>query len=89
MIRYAATTSLELGLHRDRPAEERNRSPTLHSRDVFSCVYDLDRRCSFFASLPWTLHHKDIDSNVLSLVMSYPLVRFLIFYLYRQKSQLT
>lgn len=68
MIRLASTTSLELGLHREKPAEERDRIQTLQSRDIFSCVYDLDRRCSFFANLPWTLHHKDIDPDAVSLV---------------------
>ena len=68
MIRFAATASLELGLHKEKPAEERGKVLTLQLCDLFSCVYDLDRRCSFFASLPWTLHHKDIDASVLSLV---------------------
>ena len=68
MIGFAATTSLELGLHRENPSGKRDQTQAFESCKIFPCVYDLDKRCSFFANLPWTLHDKDIDANVMSLV---------------------
>ncbi|KAB5581283.1 hypothetical protein GE09DRAFT_1085775 [Coniochaeta sp. 2T2.1] len=72
MIGFAATTSLELGLHRENPSEKRDQAQAFQSCKIFPCVYDLDKRCSFFANLPWTLHDKDIDANVMSLDGQHP-----------------
>ncbi|KAF7528224.1 hypothetical protein G7054_g10222 [Neopestalotiopsis clavispora] len=67
MIGLAARTSLELGLHTEKPVGNTDQPPRLQNREIFSCVYDLDKRCSFFADLPWTLHYKNIDARVLQL----------------------
>lgn len=72
MIGLAARTSLELGLHTEKPVGNTDQPPRLQNREIFSCVYDLDKRCSFFADLPWTLHYKNIDARVLQLVYSSP-----------------
>ncbi|KAF5010517.1 hypothetical protein FDECE_3334 [Fusarium decemcellulare] len=74
MIGLAARASLELGLHRERSFQGLNHpSSTVNFHKViFSCVYDLDKRCSFFANLPWALHEKDIDVDILALGDRHP-----------------
>ncbi|ETS80205.1 hypothetical protein PFICI_07734 [Pestalotiopsis fici W106-1] len=67
MIGLAARTSLELGLHTEKPVGNTDQPPRLQNREIFSCVYDLDKRCSFFADLPWALHYENIDAKVLNL----------------------
>ncbi|KAH7201144.1 hypothetical protein DER44DRAFT_433778 [Fusarium oxysporum] len=72
MIGFASRACLELGMHKEQP-DEGGVSPDISFHKVlFSCVYDLDKRCSFYSRLPWTLHDKDIDANVLSLDNHHP-----------------
>ncbi|KAH6661746.1 hypothetical protein B0J14DRAFT_663192 [Halenospora varia] len=70
----AVKACLELGLHKERPNETRdNRLPTYDFlQDLFSCVYDLDKRCSFDMGLPSALHDKDIDDWVLNMDGRHP-----------------
>ncbi|RHZ66780.1 Zn(II)2Cys6 transcription factor [Aspergillus thermomutatus] len=69
MIGIAARACLELGLHKYKPNDGKG---TGFGKVLFACVYDLDKRCSFFADLPWTLQDKDIDAGILSPDDNYP-----------------
>jgi hypothetical protein len=73
MSGFAAKACLELGLHKERVVEICDDTPpnAAFLKDIFSCVYDLDKRCSFYTNLPWTLHDKDIDENVFDLVCTF------------------
>ncbi|KAL2849852.1 hypothetical protein BJY01DRAFT_245789 [Aspergillus pseudoustus] len=75
MIGIAARACLELGLHGYKPSEDRGIG---FSKVLFACVYDLDKRCSFFANLPWTLQDKDIDVGVLSPDDKHPFLSAMI-----------
>jgi hypothetical protein len=35
---------------------------------LFACVYRLDRQCSFYSGLPWTLHDREINVSALIIV---------------------
>lgn len=65
-------------MHKDSFFENRNvgSDKAIFQKTLFCCVYDLDKRCSFFANLPWTLHDKDIDESVFDLVHTLALVYF-------------
>jgi hypothetical protein len=76
MIGIAARACLELGLHEYKPTVDKG---TGFSRVLFACVYDLDKRCSFFADLPWTLQDMDIDVGILSPVRSSLTPRLAVF----------
>lgn len=70
MSGWAARACLEAGLHKERlghPSADCFPDGAI-LKDLFSCIYDLDRRCSFFTNLPWVLHDKDIDDGTLDLV---------------------
>ncbi|KAJ6000124.1 hypothetical protein N7481_000533, partial [Penicillium waksmanii] len=65
----AAKLCLEFGLHRERFFED---SQVLQRRitdwkRLFACVYRLDRQCSFYSSLQWTLHDKEINLSALTV----------------------
>lgn len=70
MAGFAAKSCLELGMHKNSFFENLNggSDKRIFLKTLFCCVYDLDKRCSFFANLPWTLHDKAIDENVFKLV---------------------
>lgn len=86
MIGLAARTSLELRLHTEGPVENIDEAPRLRNHEIFSCVYDLDKRCSFFADLRWTLHYKDIDTQVLNVVCPFPCLQLIA---YKNETELT
>ncbi|KAK0122020.1 hypothetical protein ONS95_010285 [Cadophora gregata] len=74
MAGFAAKSCLELGMHKNSFYENQSGGPDkrIFSKTLFCCVYDLDKRCSFFANLPWTLHDKAIDENVFNLESRHP-----------------
>ncbi|CEL11546.1 hypothetical protein ASPCAL14647 [Aspergillus calidoustus] len=59
----AAKLCLELGLHRESFFSDTQLCPDriADCKRLFACVYDLNRRCSFYSGLPWTLHDREID----------------------------
>lgn len=63
-------------MHKDSFFENRNvgSDEAIFLKTLFCCAYDLDKRCSFFANLPWTLHDKAIDENVFNLVRTIAMV---------------
>lgn len=63
-------SALEVGLHKEKFHRDSNRTPE-HSaflKTLMACVVDLDKRCSFMASLPYHLPDREIDDSVLDLV---------------------
>ncbi|KFY86577.1 hypothetical protein V500_07540 [Pseudogymnoascus sp. VKM F-4518 (FW-2643)] len=77
---FAAKSCLELGMHKDSFFENRNvgSDKAIFQKTLFCCVYDLDKRCSFFTNLPWTLHDKDIDESVFDLNSRHPYLSAMI-----------
>lgn len=70
MAGVAAKLCLELGLHRERFFED-TRVPPQRIADwkrLVTCVYRLDRHCSFYSGLPWTLHDEEINVSALAVV---------------------
>ncbi|KAJ9497397.1 hypothetical protein H2202_007201 [Exophiala xenobiotica] len=74
MSGFGAKACLELGLHKESSLDTRDDSlaDKAFLKDIFSCVYDLDKRSSFYTNLPWTLHEKDLDENVFDLNGRHP-----------------
>lgn len=66
----ASKLCLELGLHRERFFEDYQVLPRRIAdwKRLFACVYRLDRHCSFYSGLPWTLHDREINVSALSVV---------------------
>lgn len=66
MSGFAAKACLELGLQQEKSVNDFDESPADLDfvQDLFLCVYNLDKRCSFYANLPWTLVDKDINDNI-------------------------
>ncbi|KAI9039006.1 uncharacterized protein KD926_009990 [Aspergillus affinis] len=69
MAGVAAKLCLELGIHLGRFFNGALVHPDRFTdvKRLFACVYDVDRRCSFYSNLPWTLHDRDIDMSTLRL----------------------
>ncbi|KAL2795243.1 hypothetical protein BJX66DRAFT_337028 [Aspergillus keveii] len=67
----AAKLCLEVGLHRESFFADTQLCPDriADCKRLFACVYDLNRRCSFYSGLPWTLHDSEIDLSILSVVL--------------------
>ncbi|KAH6694792.1 hypothetical protein BKA61DRAFT_584130 [Leptodontidium sp. MPI-SDFR-AT-0119] len=80
MAGFAAKSCLELGMHKNSFFENQNggSDKRIFLKALFCCVYDLDKRCSFFANLPWTLHDKVIDENVFKLNSHHPYLSAMI-----------
>lgn len=74
----AAKLCVELGLHRARSPTNADATTQEERflRILFCCVYDLDNRSSFTASLPSTLHDRDIEDEVFNLVGVCGIVQF-------------
>lgn len=70
IVGFAAKTCLELGMHKawSHSASDEGLANAKTLKTLFCCVYDLDKRCSFFTGLPWTLDDREIDESVLELV---------------------
>ncbi len=70
MAGVAAKICLELGLHRETLFEDTRVSAQriLDWKRLFACVYRLDRHCSFYSGLPWTLHDGEINVSALTVV---------------------
>lgn len=66
----AAKLCLELGLHRETFFEDLKVLPQriVDWKRLFACVYRLDRQCSFYSGLPWTLHDREINVSALTVV---------------------
>ncbi|KAJ6158301.1 hypothetical protein N7485_011127 [Penicillium canescens] len=69
MSGVAARLCLELGLHREKFFEDVKALPQriIDWKRLFACVYRIDRKCSFYSGLPWTLHDRDLDASVLRI----------------------
>ncbi|KAJ6142436.1 hypothetical protein N7471_001889 [Penicillium samsonianum] len=67
MAGVAAKLCLELGLHRERFFQDLKVLPQRITdwKRLFACVYRLDKQCSFYSGLPWTLHDRHIDVSAL------------------------
>lgn len=80
MAGIASKSCIELGMHNNSFYE--GRSPSLDQSaflgTLFCCVYDLDKRCSFFTNLPWTLHDKSIDQSVLNIGPRHPFLSAMV-----------
>ncbi|OQE14443.1 hypothetical protein PENFLA_c038G03770 [Penicillium flavigenum] len=65
----AAKLCLELGLHRELFCEDPRMLPQRMAelRRLFACVYRLDRQCSFYSGLSWTLHDRYITASALTV----------------------
>lgn len=70
MSGVAAKLCLELGIHQKHFFDGTRMHPDriIDCKRLFACVYDVDRRCSFYSGLPWTLYDRDIDVTALRLV---------------------
>lgn len=70
MSGVAAKFCLELGIHQEHFFDNARIHPDriTDCKRLFACVYNVDRRCSFYSGLPWTLHDSDIDVTALRLV---------------------
>lgn len=70
MAGVAAKLCLEVGIHQERFFDNARMNPdrVMTCKRLFACVYDADRKCSFYSGLPWTLHDGDIDMSILRLV---------------------
>ena len=70
MAGVAAKLCLELGLHRERFFEDLKVLPQRIAdwRRLFACVYRLDRQCSFYSGLPWTLHDTQVNVSAFTVV---------------------
>jgi hypothetical protein len=83
MSGVAARLCLELGLHREKFFEDAKALPQriIDWKRLFACVYRIDRKCSFYSGLPWTLHDRDLDASVLRIVWlsisTFPVATFL------------
>ncbi|KAH8705790.1 hypothetical protein BGW36DRAFT_368177 [Talaromyces proteolyticus] len=67
MSGVAAKLCLELGIHREKFFEDAKMPPqqVTECKRLFACVYNADKKCSFYSGLPWTLHDRDIDLSAL------------------------
>ncbi|KAJ5213038.1 hypothetical protein N7449_000207 [Penicillium cf. viridicatum] len=65
----AAKLCLELGIHRERFFEDSQVLPRRIAdwKRLFACVYRLDRQCSFYSGLPWTLYDREINVSALTI----------------------
>lgn len=63
-------SSLEVGLHKERYYRNSNgtNERTSFLKRLMACVVDLDKRCSFIATLPYHLRDREVDDSVLDLV---------------------
>lgn len=70
MSGVAARLCLELGLHREKFFEDLRILPQRITdwKRLFACVYRVDRKCSLYSGLPWTLHDEEIDMSAIQLV---------------------
>ncbi|KAH8771718.1 hypothetical protein F5883DRAFT_713106 [Diaporthe sp. PMI_573] len=73
-------SALEVGLPKER--YHRNVNATIE-RSIFlkrlmACVVDLDKRCSFLATLPYHLHDREVDDSVLDLHGRHPLLSAMV-----------
>ncbi len=73
LIGTAARLSLELELHKFYYPQVGNTEPRhphwVHQ--MFWCIYILDRRYSFMTNLPFSIHDRDLDFNLLQQVSSH------------------
>lgn len=63
-------SALEVGLHKERYYRNGNGTAerTSFLKRLMACVVDLDKRCSFIATLPYHLRDREVDDSVLDLV---------------------
>lgn len=63
-------SALEVGLHKERFYRNDNDTVERSSflKRLMACVVDLDKRCSFIATLPYHLRDREVDDSVLDLV---------------------
>lgn len=80
MSGFAAKACLELGLQQEKSVDAFDESPAdlAFVQDLFLCVYNLDKRCSFYANLPWTLVDKDINDNIFDLNGRHPFLSTMV-----------
>lgn len=72
MTGLAARAALELGMHKASFYRDRADTPSHIEflKDLFACISDLEKRCSFFTNLPSNFHDSVVDPEVLNLVSS-------------------
>ncbi|SPO03693.1 uncharacterized protein DNG_06376 [Cephalotrichum gorgonifer] len=69
MIGFATRTAFELGMHRARFYRDCDDSPSQirFLKNLFACVSDVDKRCSFMTNLPCSLPDQNVDEDTLDL----------------------
>ncbi|KAL1849836.1 hypothetical protein Daus18300_013149 [Diaporthe australafricana] len=73
-------SALEVGLHKEKFHRDSNTTPEHPAflKTLMACVDDLDKRCSFIASLPYHLRDRELDDTVLDLHGRHPLLSAMV-----------